>query len=330
MTDTIMNASMYKKTPLRISTMVATAHFGCTLDLNTFFNNIQPLLIPLWYPGEGILKFEHKENVIGESHRDALTKRKISNKSFFNQSTLVIRRNNPLIHGWKEVNLKLFANGGVQMTGIVSEEFAVDSIQWLLNKVKDLPINPFNGTPSVNRFAVQLINSDFSVGVPLKRDKLHEIITSKYGLLSLLESTIYQGVNTKYYYNKYNTDESRAGQCICSGFCQGQGTGDGDGECKRITVSFFQTGNIIITGARNMDQINEAYRFVNKFMDKHAESIIRPVPPSAPKKVVTRRKNKTLSFPSDATPDQHEEPIKRTRKPRKSKKDSELSAANTV
>ena len=329
---TEMTSSMYKKTPLRISTMVATAHFGCTLDLNLLFNNIKSLLIPLWYPTEGILKFEHKENVIGESHRDALTKRKISNKSFFNQSTLVIRRNNPNGIGWKEVNLKLFANGGVQMTGIVSEEFATDSIKWLLSHIKVLPIRPFAEEPSINRFAVQLINSDFSVGVPLKRDKLHEIITQRYGLLSLLESTIYQGVNTKYYYNNYNTDESRMGQCICSGFCQGQGDGNGDGQCKRITISFFQTGNIIITGARNMEQINEAFRFVNKFMDNHASEIIRPMPPGAVKKTATRKKTKKMQIidsSADAASEEvtAEEKPKKIRKPRTTKKKMEAAAA---
>jgi TATA-box binding protein (TBP) (component of TFIID and TFIIIB) len=333
---TEMNLSMYKKTALRISTMVATAHFGSTLNLNLLFNNIKPLLIPLWYPTEGILKFEHKENVIGESHRDALTKRKISNKSFFNQSTLVIRRNNPNGTGWKEVNLKLFANGGVQMTGIISEEFAIESLNWLINHIKVLPIRPFTEDPTINRFAVQLINSDFSVGIPLKRDKLHEIITQRYGLLSLLESTIYQGVNTKYYYNKYNTDVSRSGQCICSGFCQGQGNGDGDGQCKRITVSFFQTGNIIITGARNMEQINEAFRFVNTFMDDHASEIIRPMPPGTVKKTTTRKKTKKMqiidsaasasTLTEDATAS--EEKPKKIRKPRTTKK--KAAAAETV
>ena len=311
--------------------MVATAHFGSTLDLNLLFNNIKPLLIPLWYPTEGILKFEHKENVIGESHRDALTKRKISNKSFFNQSTLVIRRNNPSGHGWKEVNLKLFANGGVQMTGIVSEEFATDSLKWLLNHIKVLPIRPFAAEPTINRFAVQLINSDFSVGIPLKRDKLHEIITQRYGLLSLLESTIYQGVNTKYYYNNYNTDESRMGQCICAGFCQGQGDGNGDGQCKRITISFFQTGNIIITGARNMEQINEAFRFVNIFMDNHAAEIIRPMPPGTVKKTATRKKTKKMQIIDSSTSPATEEVTveekpKKIRKPRTTKKKMEAEA----
>jgi TATA-box binding protein (TBP) (component of TFIID and TFIIIB) len=330
MTD--LNASMYKKTPLRISTMVATAHFGSTLNLNLLFNNIKPLLIPLWYPSEGILKFEHKENVIGESHRDALTKRKISNKSFFNQSTLVIRRNNPNGTGWKEVNLKLFANGGVQMTGIVSEEFAIDSLNWLINHIRVLPIQPFTEPPTINRFAVQLINSDFSVGIPLRRDKLHEIITHRYGLLSLLESTIYQGVNTKYYYNSFNTDSTRRGQCICSGFCQGQGDGNGDGQCKRITVSFFQTGNIIITGARNMAQINEAFEFVNTFMDNHAAEIIRPMPPGTVKKTTTRKKTKKMqiiggSDSNDAKDDLTAAEVKpkKPRKPRTTKKKTDAA-----
>jgi TATA-box binding protein (TBP) (component of TFIID and TFIIIB) len=269
---------MYKRTPLRISTMVATANFNTTLDLNQLFADIPAILIPLWWPGEGILKFEHRENVVGQSHRDALTKRKISNKCFYNQSTLVVRRAVP--SGWKEVNLKLFSNGSVQMTGIASEEFATETLHWLLREVERLPRSPFGGEPSVVKFNIQLINSDFSVGVPLRRDKLHEIITRRYSIFSILESTIYQGVNTKYYYNE-KSDKTRPGQCTCTEFCKGQGQGDGDGNCKKITISFFQTGNIIITGARHMAQINEAYEFVNRFLDAHAAEIIRPLPPAA-------------------------------------------------
>ena len=270
----------YKKTPLRISTMVVTANFGTKMNISELFANIHHLIIPLWYPSEGILKIEYKDQVIGESYRDALTKRKISDKCFFNQATIVIRRKttataaSPSI--WKEVNLKLFANGGVQLTGIVSEEFARRTLEWTIAQLVTLPGNTFATPPYISKFAIQLINSDFKVGTMFNRDKLHELLTRKYGLLSMLESTIYQGVNTKYYYNKQNKDESRPGLCLCESFCKGQGNGDGEGQCKRVTMSFFQTGNIIITGARDMDQINEAYVFVNKFLDKHATEIVRP------------------------------------------------------
>ncbi len=276
---------MYKFTPLRISTMVATAQFNTTLNLTQLFADIGAILIPLWWPGEGILKFEHRDQVIGQSHRDALTKRKISSKCFFNQSTLVVRRKHPTAPGWKEVNLKLFANGSVQMTGIASEEFGVETLNWLITEVAKLERSPWGGPPSVVNFNKQLINSDFSVGCHLRRDKLHEIITRQYNIFSILESTIYQGVNTKYYYNE-TADKSKPGQCTCKEFCQGQGNGSGEGQCKRITISFFQTGNIIITGARHMKQINEAYEFVKEFLVRHARDIIRPVA-TAPVAAVT-------------------------------------------
>ncbi len=71
--------------------MTATNN-GLAFDLAKLFRLVPEILIPLWWPGEGIVKFEHRADVIGESHRDALTNRKITNKSFFNQSTLVVRR----------------------------------------------------------------------------------------------------------------------------------------------------------------------------------------------------------------------------------------------
>ena len=47
----------YTKTDLRISTMVITAHWGTQIDLSTLFNSIKNIIIPVWYPDIGILKF---------------------------------------------------------------------------------------------------------------------------------------------------------------------------------------------------------------------------------------------------------------------------------
>ena len=63
--------------------------------------------------------------------------------------------------------------------------------------------------------------------------------------------------------------------CVqCKNICKGQGTGDGDGECKRITMSIFRTGRIIITGAREIKQIEAAYSFLNKVFDKHEKIVL--------------------------------------------------------
>lgn len=264
----------YTKTDLRISTMVITAHWGTQINLDTLFNALRSVIIPIWYPDVGILKFEHKNMVLGASHKDIFTNRKITSKSFFNQSTIVLRRKiqeGTPEEGWKEVNVKLFANGGIQMTGVTSESFARESIEWLLALIKTLPESPFADNAAIERFSVQLINTDYALNKFINQDALHKLLINEYNLFSMLEKTIYQGVNTKFFYNTLYPD---TGICKCENFCKGQGNGDGVGECKRITMSIFRTGRIIITGAREIKQIEAAYNFLNKVFDKHQRTVL--------------------------------------------------------
>lgn len=255
--------------------MVATAHFGAPLNTSSLFEQIGQILIPLWYPGSGILKMEYKDKVLGVSAKDALTKRRITTKSFFNQSTLVVRQ--PVAGGtaWKEVNLKLFENGGVQMTGIVSEEFARATVKFVIDAISKLPTPVFSAQPAITKFQIQLVNSDYKIDGCIHRDNLHSIITKQYKLFSTYETTIYQGVNTKYYYNKaYRDLPVQKGWCHCDAPCSGSGDGSERGKCKKITISAFQTGRIIITGARNKDQLDEAYDFFNEILEKHKATVI--------------------------------------------------------
>lgn len=263
-------------TPLRISTLVTTGHLGTTINLQKLFEQMPSLLIPIGYPTEGFLKMEHETKVIGHSARDMLTKRRVSDKTFFNQSTLVIRKRRIDTSELKEVNVKLFANGGFQMTGVTCEAFSRAVLEWMLVMFNGLG-DPLASVPlRVDKFAIQLLNSDYKVSALIKRAELHRILCSDYRLSSSLETTIYQGVNTKYYYNE--EAPNARGICSCPRFCSGQGDGKKIGSCKRITIAAFQTGSIIITGARNKAQLDEAYGFMNEVLQKHAMQVTKPVP----------------------------------------------------
>ena len=58
---------------------------------------------------------------------------------------------------------------------------------------------------------------------------------------------------------------------ITSKSCTGKGKGHGLDNCKKITISAFQSGSIIITGANSIEQIIEAFRFINNIFKKHYE-----------------------------------------------------------
>ena len=258
-------------TPLRISTMTVTAKWGLPIQLDVLFQQLKQHLIPIGYYGPGVLKFEHKGEVFGACYKDLFTNRKATDKSFFNQSTLVIRR--PFSGGWKELNMKLFPIGSIQMTGVTDQDFAVKSVEWLLEFINTLPQSPFAGKAAVTDVDVSLINTDYSLSHDIQQDNLHRLLMERYNLFSMLEKTIYQGVNTKFFFNTNNKD---TGICSCKGFCKGQGKGNGEGDCKRITMSIFRTGKIIITGARTMAQIEAAYVFLNRVFREHAAEVLIP------------------------------------------------------
>lgn len=258
-------------TPLRISTMTTTCQMGSKIIIDNLFKDVKT--IPYWYLGEGILKMEYKGETKGICRNDIMLRRKRVKKTFFNQSSLVIRlriENNT----WKEVNIKLFSNGGVQMTGIPDDRTGRAAIEWLAKEIETNYPSTFPAPRNVHRYETQLVNSDYSIGVPIRREKLHKIFVETYGLFSTFESTIYQGVNTKYYFNKARK-EGPPGICLCPQPCEGTGSGEAIGDCKRITISPFQTGRVIITGARSIEQIEEAYHFMNQIFKKHATEIIR-------------------------------------------------------
>ena len=263
---------------LRVSTITTTAQLGTKIALDALFDQIK--ILPYWDLNDGILKMDFRGKTKGTSFKDIMSKPKEKKTSFFNQATLVIRNEiSPL--NWKEINVKLFRNGGIQMTGVRSLEMASKALKWLIPYIQanctstEKPV--FTEAPNIHKEETQLINTDFSIGTKVRREVLHRVLSDVYKLHSSYESAIYQGVKTKYFYNAERPADAPRGVCPCPRLCKGSGDGTKLGQCKKITISPFQTGNGIITGARTMAQINEAYDFIQEVFRTHAESILRKV-----------------------------------------------------
>ncbi len=129
----------------------------------------------------------------------------------------------------------------------------------------------------IKTLKLQLINSDYHVNGNINRDVLHTILSDKYRLFSSFEKLIHQGVNVKYYYNTGADKTATKGICNCPDPCPGTGEGDAVGQCKKITILAFQTGDIIVTGARAKAQLDEAYSYMNTILKAHSKEILRPL-----------------------------------------------------
>jgi TATA-box binding protein (TBP) (component of TFIID and TFIIIB) len=199
-------------------------------------------------------------------------------RHFDNQVTVILRSDGP---GPTCMNMKVFKNGKVQITGIKRTEQGLGAIEHLVRVLSDMN-DAFPGTVlSPDKLAavgyrVCLINSDFNIGFPIRRERLYAVLRKEYDTICMFEPCIYPGVKIKYMWNK-KPQSSATGACMCSSPCSGRGEGDGDGCCRKVTIAVFQSGSVIITGAHTLEQIESAYSFVVSVAERHYEAILKPV-----------------------------------------------------
>jgi TATA-box binding protein (TBP) (component of TFIID and TFIIIB) len=289
---------MTTASPLRISTMTVTGDLGVIPDLQKLYDNCE--MIPYWQIGEGIIKIEFAGQQKGFCSEDILHTSSKTKKRFFNQSSMVFRLARPdgastsfkgtgaagdlasCTSRFKETNIKLFKNGGFQMTGINSEEMARAAIDRLIALNHDATRGIWPSDPRIIKFNTCMINSDYAINKAIRRDRLYRVLVEEYGLWCTFEPTIYQGVNTKFFWNSTRPADAPPGICVCPTPCTGEGHGYAIGHCKKITIAPFRTGKIIITGAKFMEQLTDAYDFLNGVFLTHADQVLRDFVADAP------------------------------------------------
>jgi len=239
---------------LRISTITSVLKMSTNIDLGKIYDEI-PISEYIPYIEYGV-----NNNPRGFSKKSLKKKRKKKEqKIFYNQSTIHV------LHDNKLMNVKLFNNGRIQITGLKEEKQGDKLVNKLIRYFQDFDI--LDEDTELIESSIVLINTDFDLGMGIKRDILHrEIIEND--IYSSFEPCIYPGVNIKYYINNNNT---LSGICGCSKLCNGKGDGCGDGDCKKVTIAVFMSGKVIITGGQNKEQINESYRFITNFIRNKKE-----------------------------------------------------------
>lgn len=259
-------------TTLRISTMTVCSSIGCDIDTKYFYHSYSEprgCLNPDFYM-DNKKYLPNATGIVGCKAENFAVKgsfKKDKKSNFFNSVAL-----NVLIYDNKCINVKIFNNGKIQMTGVPNEEYGRKCIESIIEYIKTIPDNIETGkkivvdksTLTVTDYRTVLINSDYFCGIEIQREHLFQILTEKYNLSVSYESENYPGVKLEYFWNKPNIGTEKEGICFCSSRCKGKGSGlNGDLDCKKVTISTFQSGKVIITGARSTEQIDDAYAFIN-------------------------------------------------------------------
>jgi len=180
-------------------------------------------------------------------------KKKAVKKVFPNQASFVIKT--PI----KPVNLKLFTNGKVQITGCQNITDADFALKYLLDTMRKSDLkNQGNGLSDKIGFAkttndnVVLINSNYTIHSRLNLYKLSSLLDNEWKvkkspliIKNSFDPCNYPGIILKYFHNNSHT----------------------------VSIFIFSTGNINITGAKTSEQLDGAYSFVNTFIKENFDEV---------------------------------------------------------
>jgi len=246
-----------------ISTMCCSAKIGSEISIEHIQNYLQ-------LNKNDILTVKLNDSKIRtlleqkiKNRRKKKVPKKGKTQKFYNQITVVIRIGNGSIddiNTARTINVKLFKNGSIQMSGCKKIEEVNMVINKLIFKLKekkgkivDNVINQiqFVKNPediNVNSFKIDMINSNYQVNLQIDRSKFYRLLLKKK-------------VSASY--------EKCIRACVIIKYCPPI---DNPLE-KEISIFVFQKGNIIITGAKSRNQVISSYNYLNKILLEHADEI---------------------------------------------------------
>lgn len=195
------------------------------------------------------------------SHSVAAVEPATSATPFFsNQVTTVLWLSNG-----RSVNLKLFRNGRVQMTGLTDDDMGREAVASLVRTLRTSSMEAVAAPEQLNPepYRVCLITADKRLGFHVRRDRLVHVVQGALDAGCEYEPTLYPGVKIKFMHNT-GPPSSDTGGCNCTVPCAGEGDGHGDGQCRKVTIMVFQSGSVIITGGRSGAHMDAAHQFLMK------------------------------------------------------------------
>lgn len=247
---------------ITISTITINCKIGTLVDINALSKYVS-----LKEDGIVMVKYGDRKNIA--TNRTIViikSKKKLSKKNFYNQVTVLIKPNNNPNRNY--INIKIFKNGSLHATGCKDmEDFknVAENLIGILKKGEFIKKNNLkkhihfvkdSSKLEIYDIKIRMINSNFNLGYKIDRKKLDEIFKKNhrkhtkdveigYIKYKYTPTTGHSCVNIKFQYNKNN----------------------------RTSIFVFQTGAIIITGAKKLQHIVGAYHYIIKILTRYRNQI---------------------------------------------------------
>lgn len=248
-------------------------------------------------PAARRIKFKDERKItIGISKKDIMNCRGKVKNAFYNCFAMILRFNYDGV--FREIHVKVFNTGKMEIPGILNNRLLDIVKQMVLEIIQPFIEAKIDFIENMEDENV-LINSNFNCGFYINREKLHQILSKKYGIETSYDPCSYPGVKCKFYFNHdhdFNPD-IQLGKVTTEDRIMKMSE---LGENKKYTeVSFmiFRTGSCLIVGNCSEKILLFIFEFIKKILSeeylvisvKNEETIVKN------KKVKLRKKTITVT-----------------------------------
>ena len=206
-------------------------------------------------PG-GRIKFKDIRKItVGLSKKDVVSYRCKPKSAFYNCFVLIIRLN--IDDVFKEFHVKIFNTGKVEIPGIKNDRLlgiVMDEIIAILSVY-------YNESLQFNDYVeTVLINSNFNCGFNIDRQKLYDILRSKYKIQAMFDPCSYPGIQCKFYY------DTKAAENNGKQLSENYKSKNFDKSIYVISMMIFRTGGVLIVGRCTEIILQHVYEFVKRIL----------------------------------------------------------------
>jgi len=202
---------------------------------------------------------------IGIAKKDLTSYRTKPKGAFYNCFVIIMRV--PYKNAYKEVHIKVFNTGKLEIPGIQADDFLILALDALVEL-----LSPYCATIlqyDKSTIDTVLINSNFACNYYIDRDKLASLLKYKFKMHVNYDPCSYPGIQVKFYYNEIHAVQK--GVCMCKNRCSKKGSGNGENQCLEISFMIFRTGSVLIVGHCEVPVLNIIYEFLKTILQDDFE-----------------------------------------------------------
>ena len=222
---------------------------------------------------DGRIKFKDVRKVsVGLCKKDITSSRCKKKSAFYNCFVVILRilHNDALNNSvYKEVHVKVFNTGKLEIPGIQNKEILQKVLNLLVEVLEPIvaitsQIPDFRLDFIAHKSETVLINSNFSCGYFINREKMYELLKYKYKINSAYDPCSYPGIQCEFYYNNKTSElfHQSGMQKSCL-----------NNEYTKVSFMIFRTGSVLIVGKCSELILYKIYDFICDMLINEYENV---------------------------------------------------------